>query len=273
MSTFWAGAVVAWLGFVLGSFFNVLIWRMPRAESIIHPSSQCPSCGRRIRAHENIPLLSYALLRGKCAGCGVRISPRYPLVELATGIATIVLWLTVLRPALARQMPLAELIPLCVQTATLLLLIPISLIDLDHMIIPDGFTLPGLLLAFGLSWLPGGITPIGSLIGLFTAGGILLLFGKAGELLFRKGEGMGGGDIKLMAWVGALWGWQTALLAIFLASFVGAFVGILLVAVRSLARDHRIPFGPFLAVGIWAAVLAGEPLVEWYLSITRSMVF
>jgi len=184
----------------------------------------------------------------------------------------VALWFTLLRPAVQMHASPVELAVLSVQAAVLLLLIPISLIDLDHMIIPDAFTLPGIVVAFGFSWLPGGLTPVQSLIGLLAGGGILLFFGKVGEILFKKGEGMGGGDVKLMAWAGALWGWQTALLAVFFASFVGALVGVALLALRSLARDHRIPFGPFLAAGLWVAVLFGDAIVRWYWGLSERMI-
>ncbi|MBD3239773.1 MAG: prepilin peptidase [Chitinivibrionales bacterium] len=266
-------ALAAVIGLLLGSFFNVLVWRMPRGESVISPRSRCPSCGRTIRAHENIPLLSFVLLRGRCAGCTAAISWRYPAVELLTGCATVALWLLVLWPAVLEQASPWLLALRCAQAALLLLLIPMSLIDLDHLIIPDAFTLPGLAIGLSLALLPGGITPLDSLLGALAGGGSLLFFGKLGELLFRKGEGMGGGDIKLMAWAGALWGWQPVLLAILFASFTGAIAGGLLFLSRLLPRDHRIPFGPFLGLGLWIAVLAGGPIVRWYLYSAESLFF
>ena len=261
------------VGLLLGSFFNVLIWRVPRRESIVRPRSHCPSCGRTIRAVENIPVFSFVLLRGRCAGCGERISWLYPAVEILTAGATLTVWLLLLKPAVMQHAPLPLLVLRCVQSAALLLLIPMSIIDLQHLILPDAFTLPGLAISLGLAFMPGDITPVQSLVGLLVGGGTLLVFGKIGELVFRKGEGMGGGDIKLMAWVGALWGWQTAALTILIASFVGALVGLTLFLTRALPRDHRIPFGPFLAAGVWASALAGASLVGWYLSLTEGLLF
>lgn len=265
--------LAALVGLMLGSFFNVLVWRMPRGESVIRPRSKCPACGRPIRAHENIPLLSFVLLRGRCAGCREPISWRYPAVELFTACASVAVWLLVVWPAVLQHASPWLLALRCGQAAMLLLLIPMSLIDLDHMIIPDAFTLPGIVIGLGLAMLPGGTTPLGSLLGVVAGGGSLLFFGKLGEVLFRKGEGMGGGDIKLMAWAGALWGWQPVMLAILFASFTGAIAGGLLYVSKLLPRDHRIPFGPFLALGLWIAVLAGASIVRWYLQSTESFFF
>lgn len=265
-------AIATVTGLILGSFFNVLIWRLPRRLSIISPPSHCPSCNRQIRPWENIPLISYALLRGRCAGCRGRISPRYPLIEALTGVGALLVWLFMLQPAVLSHATAWELAALSVRAATLLLLIPLSVIDLDHLILPDALTLPGIMIGLAVSFLPGGITPLWSVVGLLAGGGVLYLFGWLGEVIFRKGEGMGGGDIKLMAWAGVLWGWQSVLLAIMLASLAGAVAGGVLFVTRLMPRDHRIPFGPFLAVGMWLAALVGTPLVQWYMQFTGPLL-
>jgi leader peptidase (prepilin peptidase)/N-methyltransferase len=265
-------AIALVTGLVLGSFFNVLIWRIPRGESIVKPASHCPRCARPIRPHENIPLLSYVLLKGKCAGCGAPIPLRYPAVELATGLAALLLWSAYVVPYRAASPHPWTLVPLGVRCAALLLLIPIAAIDLKHLIIPDSFTLPGLAVALAMSLVPGDLAPLDSLLGALAGGGSLLVIGKLGEILLRRREAMGGGDIKLMAFLGAACGWQAALGGIVFGSLLGAIAGVSLLLFRVLPQDHRIPFGPFLGVGTWVAVLAGEPIIRWYFAFIESVL-
>jgi len=262
---------VALFGLILGSFFNVVIWRLPRGESVVQPRSHCPGCGRMIPAIENVPLVSFLALRGRCAGCGRRISLRYPLIEALTGAAALIVWVSILRPAFATCSPWTIAYAL-LQAASLLALIPVAFIDIDHLIIPDIFSLSGAAAALAASFLPGDITPLNSVLGALAGGGTLFLFGEAGKIIFRKPEARGLGDVKLMAWLGGLWGWQTAIVGVFLASFLGAFVGLALLALRRLARDHLIPFGPFLVLGTWVAVLYGRALVTWYLSLGERLL-
>jgi leader peptidase (prepilin peptidase)/N-methyltransferase len=262
--------VVVLAGLILGSFFNVVIWRLPRGESVVRPRSHCPGCGRTIPAIENVPILSYLALRGRCAGCGGRISLRYPLVEALTGAGALVVWLAILRPASATGSPWSAAHAV-LQAVSLLALIPVAFIDMDHLIIPDLFSLSGVVIALAASFMPGDTTPLQSALGVLAGGGTLFVFGEAGKILFRKPEAMGFGDVKLMAWLGALWGWQVALVAVFLASLAGAVVGVALLAVRKLAGNHLIPFGPFLALGTWLAVLYGKALVLWYLSLSEPL--
>ena len=254
-------------GLILGSFFNVLIWRLPRGMSTILPGSACPNCGRPIPAHENIPVLSYLVLQGRCAGCKDPISAVYPAVEAITGVAALFLWQMLAVPRLTELITHpAQMTAVIVQIACLLALIPIAVIDIRHFVIPDFFTLPGLVIALLLSLLPGGVTPLSSVLGVAAGGGLLYLVGLLGELAFRKPDAMGGGDVKMMAWLGALFGWVPTLVCIVCASFSGALWGGVALLLRRLRVDHRIPFGPFLALGMWVAVLWGQQVVSWYFS-------
>jgi leader peptidase (prepilin peptidase)/N-methyltransferase len=257
-------------GLILGSFFNVLIWRLPREESIIRPASHCPQCKRPIRAWENIPLLSYVFLGGRCAGCKKRISPVYPLVELITALGALLLWQTV---ASSRSMEWTHDLHLLLQCFTLLVLIPVTVIDLRHYIIPDAISLPLIVVSLLASFLPGDTTPLQSFIGALAGGGALFAMGWLGKIVFRKGDAMGGGDIKLLAVVGALWGPKIALLTIMFGSIFGTLAAIILMITRRLNQDHHIPFGPYLAVGVWTAVLAGDRIVSAYMAFTSSLFF
>ncbi|HUI93606.1 MAG TPA: prepilin peptidase [Chitinivibrionales bacterium] len=251
------------LGFVLGSFFNVLIYRIPRHESIVWPGSHCPKCGRPIKAWENIPVLSFIFLRARCAGCGARISIMYPIVELCTAVAALVLYLLVIAPALSSPQTAGQVALVVLETAVLLLVIPVAVIDLFHLIIPDIITLPLLVLAVSLSFLPGGITPLQCGLGILAGGGSLFAVGLVGEYVFKK-EAMGGGDIKLMAAVGAAFGWKIAILTIMFGAITGSLGGLAMIGFKKFARGYKIPFGPFLALGLWIAVLVGDKLVALY---------
>ena len=235
------------IGACLGSFINVLIFRLPRGESIVSPRSRCPGCGRPIRSHENIPIFSYLLLRGKCAGCGVRISPRYPFVELLTaaGFAAIA-W-----HAYDGWMLFGDLLFFA-------LLVPIVFIDIDHMIIPDELSLGGLAAGIVLSFLPGGDWK-GSLLGALLGGGVLYATAFLYEKL-RSAEGMGGGDVKLLAMIGAFLGWRGAVLTLFFGSFLGAVGGLIAMKRSGEGLRTAIPFGPFLCV----AALLVRYLGEWF---------
>jgi leader peptidase (prepilin peptidase)/N-methyltransferase len=263
-------------GLITGSFFNVLIWRLPRNESVVFPASHCPACNRPIRPWENIPVLSYLLLRGKCAGCKGRISFVYPLIELFTAAAAIALWYwlgfpQVLLPA-ANHTEVFHSIDLFIQGFVLLLLIPITVIDVQHYIIPDELTITFLVVALAASFLPGDTTPFQSVLGVLAGGGTLLAIGWIGKIVFRKGEAMGGGDIKLLALAGALWGPKIALLTIFFGSLYGTLGAVILLGLRRLNNDHRIPFGPFLSLGIWTAVLRGDYLLNSYLHFVAGLL-
>lgn len=264
-------------GLVFGSFFNVLIWRLPREESIAFPGSHCPHCDRPIRPWENIPVLSFLLLGGKCAGCKTRISVVYPLVEILTAGVSLALWYAlgfphVFAPANA-SFDWFHTIHLFLQGFVLLLLIPITIIDLQHYIIPDELTITFLIVALVASFMPGDTTPFKAVLGVLAGGGSLYAIGWIGKIVFRKGEAMGGGDIKLLAMLGALWGPKTALLTIFFGSLYGTLGAIVLLSLRRLNSDHRIPFGPFLALGVFTAVLWGDFLVDWYMKLMAGLMY
>lgn len=250
-------------GLVIGSFLNVIICRIPKNLSIIHPGSSCPSCGRSIRAWENIPLISYFLIvKGHCAGCGEKISIQYPIVELLTAI---VFTSVAMRYGLSFEM--------FVYLAFSSVLIALSVIDLQTQLLPNVIVLPGLLIACMLALgtlYPGfqeywRITPVDAFYGMVTGG--LPLFLIAWIYLKCTGrEGMGGGDIKLMLFVGALLGPVDAFLTLFLGSLTGSLIGIVYLRLTGARRFTRIPFGPFLSLGAWVAMMWGEQMIHLYLS-------
>ena len=235
------------VGACIGSFLNVVIHRLPRGESIVSPRSRCPGCGRAIRAWENIPIVSFIVLGGKCAGCGGAISWRYPAVELLTaaGFAT-----TYLLDGPG--------IPLLRDLLFLSLLIPIAFIDIDHRIIPDELSLGGLAAGLLLSFLPGGEWK-GSVAGALLGGGILYTTAFLYEKV-RGAEGMGGGDIKLLTMIGAFLGWRGALATIFFGALLGAAGGILAMRKGGEGLKTAIPFGPYLCV----AALLSRYLGGWF---------
>lgn len=258
-------------GTILGSFFNVLIYRIPAGISIITPGSSCPKCKKPVTALENIPIISWLLLKGKCSGCKTKISIRYPLVELGTGLFSLLIWYQLLNPFIMPEKMVWIYIVELYRLLVLLILIPISIIDIEHYIIPDSITLGGLILSFIVSFIPGNLTPIESLIGLFTGGGILYGMGLIGEIFLKK-ESMGGGDVKFLAFIGALWGWKIAVTSIFLGAFAGAFIGLILIAIKKSSRETMIPFGPFLALGIVLSVFWGDQIVEFYLNFPHILI-
>ena len=260
------------IGLVAGSFFNVLIYRLPREESIVWPGSHCPHCNHAIRLWENIPVISFIMLRGKCSHCKAAISLMYPAVELVSGLVAVVLWRWYIIPMISAS-TIPWQIPVTIfQSLILLSMIPLFIIDCKHYIIPDLLTIPGLFLAIIFSFFPSGLTPLECALGIAAGGGSLLAVGFLGKYLLKKEEVMGGGDIRLMALVGALWGWKIAIVCIFIASLLGSFAGVILIVLRRLRKDRRIPFGPFLAAGVWLAVLTVEKLSAWYFNWLDSFI-
>lgn len=244
--------IVFFLGSVLGSFINVVIHRVPRELSILTPPSHCPACGRRVRPHENIPILAYLFLRGRCRGCGGRISPRYPIVEALGGGLTLASLL--LAPTLAAAV---------VWTLFSLALLAVVFIDLDFRIIPDPISLPGIFA--GLIW--SIFSPLGildALLGVLAGGGGLLLIAILYEKITGR-EGLGMGDVKLMAMVGAFLGWQGALGTLLVGSLAGSIVGATLIARGKGTGQTALPFGTFLAPAAWVILFAGELLWSRYL--------
>jgi len=221
----------------------------------VSPGSACPRCGRSIRWWENIPIVSWILLRAKCAGCGGPISARYPLVELLTGLLSVLL--------MYRFGPGLQFLVYLIFTAAL---VTVTFIDLDHKIIPDSISLPGIVLGFAASFLLPRPTPLDSLVGILAGGGILYLITWGYYLLTRK-IGMGGGDIKLLAMIGAFLGWQSLPLVIFISAVTGSVIGLLMMASAREGRYFQVPFGPFLALGAIIDLLAGDRIISWYLSL------
>ena len=237
-------------GLIIGSFCNVVIYRLPHGKSIITPGSGCRSCTAPIRPWDNIPVLSYLLLRGRCRACKERIAPRYLFVELTSGVLYVLLW---------RRFGLTT--PFTVYALFTSSLLIIALIDLDHKIIPNIITLPGIAVGLGLSVWALPITPQTSLFGLLVGGALFYLIA-----VVSKG-GMGGGDIKLIAMIGAFLGWQGALFTIFSGALLGSLVGMMLMLLGKKGRKDKVPFGPFLSCGAVLFMLSGDDLIQWYLNL------
>ena len=241
-------------GMLVGSFLNVCICRMPKDESIVSPPSHCPLCSYRIKWYDNIPLLSYLMLHGKCRGCGAHISLQYPLVELLNGILTLFLFLR-FGPTLA----FAALFLLCSA------LVVITFIDIEHQIIPDEISLPGIVVGFLLSFFIKGHGWLDSLLGILLGGGTLLLVAYGYHRLTGK-DGMGGGDIKLLAMMGAFLGWKAVPFIIFASSLIGSIFGVSIMLLQKKDSKLAIPFGPYLAFGALLYIFYGQPLIRWYLN-------
>ncbi len=239
-------------GACIGSFLNVCISRIPASESIIHPGSRCPACRHPIRFYDNIPVISYLWLRGKCRNCGQSISPRYPLVEILTGTMAALL--------LVYFGPTVNAVVYFLLVCALIIII---YIDLDHQIIPDIISLPGILIGFLASFILDELTYIDSIIGMFLGGGMLFAIACGYYLITRK-EGMGGGDIKLLAMIGAFLGWKGVFFTIFIASVTGTLAGVLLMLFAEKSLKFAIPFGPFLSIGAIAYLFLGPQLIAWY---------
>ena len=244
--------VAAIFGAIVGSFLNVCIYRLPLGKSVMWPSSACPHCGRNLAWFENIPVVSYLALWGRCRTCRNPISGRYPLVEALTALMFAAAWWYYGPGVLA----VSRLVFGCA-------LIVLFAIDLEHQLLPDVITLPGVLagLAFSFVLEPGWVA---SLIGIVVGGGVLYL---TGELYFRirHEEGLGGGDVKMLAMIGAFVGWKLTLVTLVLASFAGSLVGVALIVAGTGGMKHKLPFGTFLALGAALAATIGQGLLDWYL--------
>ncbi len=239
-------------GAIIGSFLNVCIHRLPRQGSIIWPGSHCPACSAPISPWDNIPIVSYLLLGGRCRACRARISLRYPLVELANALGyVVILW--------RFGIGWTALVYALLFSALLV----ITFVDLAHLIVPDVITLPGIVLGFLLA---ATVLPVGlvdSLLGILVGGGLLWFLAWVSPYLFGK-EGMGGGDIKLLAMIGAFLGWKPTLLTVMIAAIVGSVVGLSLIASKAMQRNQYLPFGPFLALGAVMAMLFHQEMLSWY---------
>lgn len=244
-------------GALIGSFLNVCIWRIPKEESIIWPGSHCPHCQKPIQFYDNIPLLSYFLLRGKCRHCKEPISIQYPLVEGAAALASLFLMM-IYGPSLS----------FIFYFAFIGALIVITVIDLYLQIIPDVISLPGIGVGLLASLLIPEITFWNSLIGILLGGGSLFSVATLYQWLFKR-EGMGGGDVKLLAMIGAFLGWKAVILTILLSSLIGSITGIVIMVWKGKDSKYAIPFGPFLSLGAVISLFYGEPLIRWYLEFNR----
>jgi leader peptidase (prepilin peptidase) / N-methyltransferase len=249
-------SLFAVVGLMIGSFLNVCIYRLPKRESIVWPASHCTACDRPLAWFENIPLASWLVLRGRCRTCGQRISMVYPLVELTTSVV------------FAGGVLIYGLTPLLfVRLVFACALIVLFLIDLQHQILPNVITFPGIVAGFAASlFLPPGW--LSSLIGIVAGGGILFLIAEA-YYRWRGVEGLGMGDVKMLAMIGAVLGWPLMLLTLVFASFAGSVIGVGLIASRRGGMQAALPFGTFLAVGALVAAIAGDPILTWYLAFYR----
>ena len=249
--------VVAGLfGLLIGSFLNVCIYRLPRDQSIVWPASRCTTCGRELAWYENIPVFSYLVLRGRCRSCGERISPMYPVIEIATAL--------IFAGALAWYgwTPLFA-VRLLFACAMLVLFV----IDLQHQILPNEITLPGIGIGLAASvFLEPGLRQ--ALIGAVAGGGTLWLVRWVYERL-RHQEGLGFGDVKMLAMIGAFLGWPLMLLTLVLGSFLGSVVGLSLIASGRGDLGSKLPFGTFLALAAVVSALVGPDLLAWYVGFYR----
>ena len=253
-----ASIVVALVGLTLGSFLNVCIHRLPLGESVVTPRSRCPACGAPVRAWQNVPLLSWIALRGRCASCRSPISWRYPAIEALTAVALVALW-RMLGPTAA----------LAVAAPFALAMIVLFFTDWDHHLLPDAVTLSGFVLGVASAWWnpflgePGWPRLVASVQGAALGAGILWGLGALYERL-RKVEGMGLGDVKLMAFVGAVTGTAGVAVTLFFSSIVGAIFGLALIALRGKSMKTEIPFGCFLTTAAAVALLWGRSMLAAY---------
>lgn len=242
----------ALFGLALGSFINVCIYRIPLKKSIINPPSTCPNCGEKIRFYDNIPLISYLLLLGKCRRCRHPISWQYPTVEALTGMLSLALFI---RYGLSYQYFLFLLF--------IASLVTISFIDLHHKIIPDVLSLPGIIVGWATSFIFVHISWLDSLIGVIGGGGVLFLLGLSYKRLTGR-EGMGGGDVKLLAMIGAWMGWRALPLIVLISSLTGLVIGFVSLSLAGKGYRARIPFGPFLSLAALVYFFFGRELTSLY---------
>jgi leader peptidase (prepilin peptidase)/N-methyltransferase len=243
--------VLSLLGLSVGSFLNVCVHRLPRRQSIAHPASRCPHCGYVLRWYDNIPVVSYLILRGRCRNCRGAIAFRYPALELAT------LALFLVHGAVFGWSAL-----LVVRLLFACAMVVLFAIDLEHHLLPNVITLPGIVAGLLLSLvLPPGI--VSALLGMLVGGGVLWLIGEA-YFRYSGQEGMGGGDVKMLAMIGAFLGWKLVLVTLVLSSVAGSVIGIFVIVLKKGGLKYALPYGTFLALGALAASLAGDRLVSWY---------
>lgn len=238
---------------MLGSFYNVCIYRISRGESVVFPSSHCPKCNHQLKPGDLIPILSYILLRGRCRYCKERISPRYPMVELITALTVLLLYL---------RYNLTERFLSYVILASILIIT--SFIDFDIQIIPNTLVAIGTVVGIIVSFLGWTVSLTDAVLGLLVGGGFLFIIGLMSLLIFHK-EGMGGGDIKLMGMIGLFLGWKMTFLALLFAIYIGGIISAFLLFLNKKKLGQFIPFGPFIGLGTLAALMWGIPIWNWYM--------
>ena len=247
------GTFVTLLGLLLGSFMNVCIYRLPRGLSPVRPRSGCPKCGHMLAWYENIPVVSYLVLRARCRKCRTPISPIYPIIELITGAVFLAgyVWygpgpLLIVRLAFAWAM------------------IALFAIDLEHQILPNVITLPGIVVGVLANVLGAGPGWVNSLIGVAVGAGSLWLIAEI-YYRVRHEEGLGMGDVKMLGMIGAFLGWKLVLITLVMSSFLGSIVGVFVLIAKKESLKYALPFGTFLAIGALIAAVAGDAILNWYL--------
>jgi leader peptidase (prepilin peptidase)/N-methyltransferase len=249
------------LGLAIGSFLNVVIYRVPRGESLVRPGSHCPSCGTPIRPWHNIPLVGWLVLRGRCAACQARISPRYPLVELSTGVLFVIVTWRLVNLGLGSAVP-AFLYFTAIGVA--LAAIDLDLRRLPTAIIAPSYPVLAVLLGASAAWQHDGWSMVRAVIGAIALLGFFLL------LVFAYPAGMGMGDVRLAGLVGGVLGylsWAALIIGAFAGFALGAVVGVALIAARHGGRKTAVPFGPFMIAGVLLALFIADPIAHWYLDI------
>ena len=242
---------IAVFGLCIGSFLNVCAYRLPLGESVVHPRSRCTSCGRMLSWFDNLPVVSWVALRGRCRTCGEPVSWMYPAVEIVTALVFAVTYLTY-------GLTLLSLVRVIFGCALIVLFVT----DLQHKILPNVITLPGIVIGFVCSlFLPPGW--VSSLIGILVGGGVLFAIAEV-YYRVRGQEGLGMGDVKLLGMIGAFLGWKLVLLTLVFASFTGSLAGGMLIASGRGGMKYALPFGTFLAVGALFAATWGDPIADWY---------
>ncbi len=247
-------ALIGVIGAMIGSFLNVCIHRLPRGQSVVWPASACPACTRALSWYENVPIVAWLALRGRCRTCDARISVRYPLIEAVTAVMFLAAWLHY-GPGV---MLVSRLLLGCA-------LIVLFAIDLEHHLLPNVITLPGIAVGFAFSFFagPGWLS---SLLGILVGGGLLFAVAEA-YYRWRHVEGLGMGDVKMLAMVGAFLGWPATLMTLTMGSIAGSAIGLLVIALRRGDMKYALPFGTFLALGAAISATVGPNLLNWYLGL------
>ncbi len=237
---------LAVVGASIGSFLNVLICRMPEGHSVVSPPSHCPKCEHALRFYDNIPVVSYIILKGRCRDCKTKISLRYPLVEVLTAVMSVLIFWK-----FGLTLQYLSVFVFCCS------LIVITFIDLDHQIIPDVITLPGIPVFSLIAVFFMGVPWLEVVLGVFIGGGCLYMVAVGYELITGR-EGMGGGDIKLLAMLGGFLGWKSIFFIVFVSSFLGALVGVSMMIAKGRDMKYAVPFGPFLSMAAVAYLFFGR---------------